>query len=317
MIWLVLLMILRIITYGDKIIEWTFVAVAAIAAFGRFYLRYRYSRLHWDDFFNGLAFLCYLSSVIGSQVVLIVDSDTVLEWQLGLFYGIMFWATLFSVKASFLALCWLIFHVSPTFRKAWWTVTVYTFVAFWPTVIAAFWQCGNAAQYDNPSVCLAYTSQPYQKANVIGASVDTALHISSDLLILALPLAFLRGLQMSTVQKLSASAVFALVIIDILMGILRNVTVAIGFAGINQSTSFAIAIAIAMEDFEPGIAVIVCALPAYRVLLPKTRKQRNPTVELQRHAAAIGTMELRRSKSTQTFEADWPLRDTQMTYNMI
>ena len=84
---------------------------------------------------------------------------------------------------------------------------------------------------------------------------------------------------MSRPQKYSAAAVFAIVIVDIIMGLMRNVAVL--FEWLEYTAESTYEISLIMQAFEPGLAVIVCALPAYRVLLPDSRKRRQRPEEQQ------------------------------------
>ena len=119
---------------------------------------------------------------------------------------------------------------------------------------------------------------------------------------------------MSKAQKISVATVFAVIIINIIMGIMRNITIALGFRGINTTVTYGIDIV--MECFEPGVALIVCSMPAYRVLLPNHQRRRDQE-ELQRHAATIGMVSSQRKKSTQTFEGDSSSREPQITLDMV
>ena len=100
-----------------------------------------------------------------------------------------------------------------------------------------------------------------------------ALHATSESLILALPLRFISQLQMSRAQKISVSAVFAIIVVDIATGVLRNIASMCMILEYNVETS--IEISGYMLDLEPGIAVTVCALPSYGVLFKRRKKRRN------------------------------------------
>lgn len=251
---------------------WTFAAVAAVLTFGRFFIRWKYSRLHWDDFFNGLALLSLIANFATLTVDLLLDSDTSVYWQVAMATDMTIWTTFYLVKASFLALCWLVFNVSTSFRKAWWIITIYTFLTYWPLLLGALWQCGDPSKYADVDTCSDYSSMGYQY-DITWGSVCTALHVSSDILILALPLVFIGKLNMSRAQKLSSAAVFALVIIDIIMGLLRNIIVAC--APTSFDVQGLLETALLLQAIEPGLALIVCALPAYSILLPHSKARRS------------------------------------------
>lgn len=56
---------------------------------------------------------------------------------------VVFWCTIYSVKASFLALYWQIFEISRRFRIAWTALTVYVVLSCLITILSVFWHCGN------------------------------------------------------------------------------------------------------------------------------------------------------------------------------
>ena len=257
---------------------WTFASVATVLIFGRLYIRWKYSRLYWDDFFTGFALLSLVANLATLTVAFLLDSDTPRYWQVAMASDMTIWTTFYLVKAAFLALCWLVFNVSDTFRRAWWIITIYTFLTYWPLLLGALWQCGDPLKYADVETCSNYSSNSYQY-DIVWGSVATALHVSSDCLILALPLVFIGRLHMSRAQKLSSAAVFALVVIDIIMGLLRNIIVACAPSSFSVDALFETALL--LQAFEPGLALIVCALPAYSVLLPrsKTRRSRNEAVQ--------------------------------------
>ena len=119
------------------------------------------------------------------------------------------------------------------------------------------------------------------------AAFILALHASSDLFILALPLAFIHQLHMSRGKKVSVASVFAVIAVDILMGVLRNGAVV--WAGLGVGVEVNEELAIWMENLEAGVAVLVCAAPAYGVLLPAARRRmREGVVELREDVGGIG-----------------------------
>lgn len=208
--------------------------------------------------------------------------DFALYLKLGLAYSWLLWTTLYLVKASFLALCYSVFGISDGFRKAWWTVLIFTFLTYWPIMLLELWHCGSPSNYANPAVCQEYFA-PDTGINSIAPAVDAALHAASDCFILTLPLVFISKLQMSRAHKVGMAAVFAVVVTDIVMGIIRNISVLYFYQGDYADVQ------VVMTVFEPGLAVIVCALPAYRGLLSRASVRKKPSIELQRMGGTIGT----------------------------
>ena len=256
----------------DKWLRWTLGSITTFLACGRFYIRWRFfKRLHWDDLFFGLAYICFIVCFVIYIYDLTLDlTPQFLEMQVA--YSMLLWSNLWMVKASFLAFCWTIFHPSPKFRKAWWVLVVYTFLSYWPIVLAQLWQAGDPSQYANPDAFQTFQATAGNRSASIVTGMAATLHASSEILILALPLAFINKLHMSRARKVSAAAVFAVTIIDIILGIVRNVAEICYYQGYGVDNSFTLFTV--LESCEPGIAVIVCAMPAYKVLLPSLFQRR-------------------------------------------
>ncbi|MCJ1326908.1 hypothetical protein MMC10_003574 [Thelotrema lepadinum] len=258
--------------YNGQAFLWTFCSAAIAVTFGRFYLRWRYSRRPgFDDLFNGIGLLCLIGYSAAVTVSLII-TDAALWLELFLAQVFLYWTAIYAVKASFLALYWYVFRPSSRFRKAWWIVTVFTFLTYWPIVLPQLWTCGAPSEYANPAACSDFLEEGISPILIAQAAIDLALHAASDLLILVLPLPFIENLQMPRARKIGVAAVFAVIMIDIVCGILKNTAKLCLGLGYNADTNAQISVA--MQMCEAAIAVIVCALPAYGVLLPSSRKRR-------------------------------------------
>ena len=216
------------------------------------------------------------------------DTDLVLALNAYLASDFLLWATLFSVKASFLAIMWSIFNVSATFRRLWWAVVVYTLIGFLVCVISELWTCGSPSDFGNFDICMDALSSTTSVVSSTPDLLKVVFHISSDLVILALPLFYINRLQMSRAKKISVAAVFALIIIDIVTGILRNSSSICEDSPSTWNSSVCIDLNIITTVLELSIAVVVCALPAYRAILPSSRKRRYESMELRRNAANMG-----------------------------
>ena len=286
----------------SKAIRWTFTAVAIVLTFGRFYIRWKYTRIYWDDAFNALALVCMITTFALVDVQLeATDDATLYRYVLGL--SMTLWTTLYLVKASFLALCWLIFRVSANFRKAWYFVAVYNFLTYMVILLWGVWQCGDPARYADPAACAAWDSDWY---HATGAAFEAALHSSSEFFILLLPILWISKLHMSRSEKVGAAAVFAITIVDIIMGLLRLIATSLYSRGDTADSVYTIWIT--TQAFEPGLAVIVCALPAYTALLPRSRKHRDSAEASLRNGSKQSTPP-RTSKSTQTTETADDIRE--------
>ena len=227
----------------------------------------------------------------------------------------LLWSTLYFVKASFLVLMWSIFNVSGTFRKWWWAVSVYTLIGFIVSNICQLWTCGTPSDFGNVDIFYDAILSTTSVVPVAPDYTKIAFHLSSDLFILALPLFYIRKLQMSRSKKIGVAAVFALTIIDIITGILRNASSICEDSPETWNNSTCIDMNIITAIIEPSFAVVVCALPAYRAILPSSRKRRYESMELRRNAARLGDGTPKRSQFTESSEGShYPMAETRTSH---
>lgn len=144
---------------------WMSTAFSVAFTLGRYLIRYYKSKqMGWDDILNGIAVL-FLLGFLGTWQIIgpplyqqqlfqqgltsteppALDSHTILS--VGIANSLLFWCTIYCVKSSFLALYWIIFNVSDSFRIAWWLVTAYTVVAFFITFVMTFRKCGSPKDF--------------------------------------------------------------------------------------------------------------------------------------------------------------------------
>ena len=108
----------------------------------------------------------------------------------------------------------------------------------------------------------------------------------------------LRSLRIVKSQKLGLAAIFAIVIIDIVLDILR--TVYTNSAILNQYFD----LNAAWDLCEPNIAVIVCSLPSYRMLLAKKSSESavqyhdTDATPFKHHGGLSGVVELEEIKTS-------------------
>ena len=256
---------------------------------GRFYIRWkRFKSARWDDAFSGLAALCLITfTSLDSWRSHGWDEGSDLGQRIHVATNFLMWIVLYSVKASFLAFIRYIFKVSDTFRRAWWAVTIFTVLTFWGILLPEFWICGSPSNLGNFRGCDEI--QNVQSFYIPMSWLRFLLHISSDILILVLPLQQTLSMRLSRAKKISVAAVFGLIIIDIISGIVRNVSIICMFYE-NTDVSTAVDLAIYGEVIEPCMAVIVCSLPVYRVLIPSKPRDRSPSPLLKQAANGIPRM---------------------------
>ena len=252
---------------------------------GRLYIRYhQFKRFQADDVLNILAMLLLVVYIALQEWSNREDPNNLaLALRSQLAVNMTLWTTLYLVKFSFLALIWSIFKISRPFRKAWWAVTIYSSMTFLIIFLSTLWQCGEPSTYDDPQACNLYFILQIQMRIIF---IHFVLHISSDCFILILPLVEIRKLHMPLGRKISAAAVFALVIIDIVTGLARNISTVLAALGIPTDTSGGTQEL--CDVIEPALAVLICSLPAYKALVFKFRSHRTDKLNFQRHAANIG-----------------------------
>lgn len=149
-----------------------------LITFGRLYIRWRIVRkLQWDDALNGAALVALIGFVATYQVYLPTEynaelyglglsdvapteKDIIFSLKMTLTNVMLFWIVIYLVKASFLALYWSLFRISPGFRKAWWAVAIYTCISFGAIFVATLWQCNNPRSVFDPGMSKPSPSPP-------------------------------------------------------------------------------------------------------------------------------------------------------------
>ena len=209
------------------------------------------------------------------------EDQVITSLKLSFANTLLFWTTLFLVKASFLVTYHIIFGISRTFRKVWWCVAVYVGVSFAAIILITLWCCGNPTSYDSPQACRSSSDEFHVQVQALWI----ALNVLGDFLLIALPLSMLRKLQMSNVYKWCLAGIFAVVILEVLFDVLRFAYSIEHLLGRSTSTY----VAAEWDACEPAVAVIVCALPSYRSLLPRQASRRcRPSEHAQNQKAMSG-----------------------------
>ncbi|KAL8721134.1 MAG: hypothetical protein Q9225_002117 [Loekoesia sp. 1 TL-2023] len=175
--------------------------------------------------------------------------------QLRLTVTLLVFMVLWSVKATFLIFYRLLFDVSKTFVRLWWAAVALTFATFWVCIGSTFTLCGSAKDLYNFKKC----SSP-EAIHDIRATYKywCALNVGTDLIVMALPLFMIYGLQLRSSQKAVLAGVFSVGSVVAVFDILRTVE------SLESGTFSGVAL---WSSLEVTIAVIVASLPLYRVFL--------------------------------------------------
>ena len=144
---------------GLTALAWAAVGVAGAFVIARTMIRWcKFERFAPDDYwiYFAWAMLAINSSLITLQAPSLYymfdaiagngPTDTLLaEGNIYVRYEfasiIVFWSVLWSVKASFLALFWKLFEGLPDYKKWWWSVTIFTFLAYVGCWVASIMNC--------------------------------------------------------------------------------------------------------------------------------------------------------------------------------
>ena len=257
-----------------KALAWMLCVVATAFVIGRFWIRWKLAKKWgWDDILNAVASVAFICCVavfqagvaiqyrlLGLSKPLPTQSEIDYGMRLQLADNLLFWLIIFFVKASFLATYWRVFSISRIFRICWWAVMAYTFITFWAIFLSRLWACGQPSDAVNFKAC----SNPiYNQSDLVDLWWWMALMIVGDVLIMVLPIGMLIKLNLSIHQRLALAGIFGIVLIDILFDILRTIF------SVQQFYDPSVApLSVVFNLCEPAVAVVVCALPSYRSLLP-------------------------------------------------
>ncbi|KAI9148955.1 hypothetical protein HJFPF1_10999 [Paramyrothecium foliicola] len=221
---------------------------------------------------NALWYITYLSA--GRIPVTEADMpyighmrEQLTRWQFPIIK--LFWTTLWSIKASFLALFFRLVKPFPIVRRLWYCVAVFTTIAYIGCWLASSLTCTPPGDYFKADGCGSARDVWMQRFNVL---YSTSVDISSDLMIMALPIMVLPSLQLDKRKKIGLGVAFSLGFIIIAVAIVRMTQVIVG----EQVDLVGLAIWGAVET---ATAVVVGCLPALKgfltrgVKLYQTRKR--------------------------------------------
>ncbi|KAF4964304.1 hypothetical protein FSARC_7749 [Fusarium sarcochroum] len=238
--------------HGLVIIIWVCFTVATLFVSLRLFVRWRQNRRFLaDDYWITWAWLCtltmailqtqqmeslwYMTYIIAGRIAIdpkevVAQRKELVRWQFPIIK--MFWIVLWSVKASFMSLFYRLVRPFTIILRCWYCVAVFTALA-----LISF--------------------------NVI---YSTTVDITTDLMIMALPIAVLPSLQLDKKKKIGLGIAFSLGIIIICVAIVRMSQVIVG----NKVDLVGLAIWGAVET---ATALIVGSMPALKSLLTRGVKK--------------------------------------------
>ncbi|KAK0757885.1 hypothetical protein N5P37_009177 [Trichoderma harzianum] len=171
-----------------------------------------------------------------------------------------FWLTLWMVKWSLMCMFKKLTDGLPLYNRIWWGVLVFSILTFIGCCISNFTSCSSMHAWFTAGEC----STPRDaRAKNISLWFSLAVDLATDLLIMAVPMRVLWGLQMSLVEKISIGVVFAVGLITMVTAIIRSVTLESSSTSGQVSTTWLIMWA----AIEGAIAMIVGCLPSFAVFI--------------------------------------------------
>ncbi|OAA70646.1 hypothetical protein ISF_02620 [Cordyceps fumosorosea ARSEF 2679] len=150
-----------------------------------------------------------------------------------------FWSTLWAVKWSLLFMFKRLTEGLPLYTQIWWGVM-------------AWFTAGECSTSDRDA-----------RAKAISLWFSLAADLSTDLLIMAVPLRVLWNLKISRVEKLSIGLIFAVGIITMATAIIRSVSLNSSSSTGQVSTTWLMLWA----GIEGAVAIIVGCLPAFAIFI--------------------------------------------------
>ena len=173
----------RLSPSGFNAIIWTSIGVCALFLAGRIWVRLsKAGRLHWDDYWmmcawlflmlNGVLQTCQMPDIVSliintnrlkyyaanglamtpeGQMEFFIRGTRFMKYEFTIIG--FFWTVLWCVKASFLAFFYTLFEGLPRYRKAWWGVVIFSFLAYVGCWVASINNCHPPKNYFTLGAC--------------------------------------------------------------------------------------------------------------------------------------------------------------------
>ncbi|KAH6670887.1 hypothetical protein F5X68DRAFT_247450 [Plectosphaerella plurivora] len=202
--------------------------------------------------------LYYISTVIDGQLTLSPDLVTQTERYLLFQFPIviLFWTVLWSVKAGFLALYFKLFKQLKAYRRVWYVLAAFTFLAYMGCVLTLGLSCGDVSNFFKFGGCA--TENDIIKSN-LSVYYSTAIDIFTDLCIMAMPLRLIYGAKITPKQKIGLACVFGLGFVMIAFAVIRANQI------LQQKYFVNLTLLIVWSTLAASISVIVGSLPALKI----------------------------------------------------
>ncbi|KAL7943910.1 hypothetical protein V8C42DRAFT_327149 [Trichoderma barbatum] len=189
-----------------------------------------------------------------------LESDLVMMLHEFFVVQFFFWLTLWMVKWSLMCMFKKLTYGLPLYTNVWWAVLMFSILTFIGCCISNFTSCSSMHAWFTAGEC---STARDARAKEISLWFSLAVDLATDLLIMAVPMRVLWGLQMSLVEKISIGVIFAVGLITMVTAIIRSVTLESSSTSGQVSTTWLIMWA----AIEGAIAMIVGCLPSFAVFI--------------------------------------------------
>ncbi|KAK4245588.1 hypothetical protein C7999DRAFT_16244 [Corynascus novoguineensis] len=270
---------------GLLVIVWVCFSVATLFATLRLTVRFRGNRFFLaDDYWIMFAWLALLTMTIlqtiqmpslwyltylragrmGPDETTVYRVEQLTRWQFPIIK--LFWTTLWSIKASFMTVFFRLVKPFPILRRLWYCVAVFAAIAYIGCWLSSALTCNPPGNYFKAGGCDSPREIWNQRFNVV---YSTTVDITTDLMIMALPISILPSLQLDKRRKIGLGVAFSLGAIIITVAVVRMTQVIKpdDIAGVDL-----IELAI-WGAVETSTAVIVGSLPPLKALLSRGVKK--------------------------------------------
>ncbi|KXX79237.1 hypothetical protein MMYC01_205626 [Madurella mycetomatis] len=182
---------------------------------------------------------------------------------------ILFWTVLWSVKAGFLALYFKLCRELVIYRRIWYALAGFTFLAYVGCIVTLIVSCGSFnnlfefGKCGNPESVWASNFSVYY---------STTIDVFTDLCIMAMPLKLIYNLNISRKQKAGLACIFGLSFVMIAFAIIRAKQVLVPQYFVNLT------MLMVWSTLAASIAIVVGCMPALKIFLTNraaTKRSRN------------------------------------------
>ncbi|KAK3179175.1 hypothetical protein K4F52_009364 [Lecanicillium sp. MT-2017a] len=189
-----------------------------------------------------------------------LERDLVVMLQEFFVVQFFFWLTLWAVKWSLLFMFRRLTEGLPAYNNVWWAVLVFSILTFIGACVSNFTSCSSMHAWFTAGEC----STPRDaKAKEISLWFSLAGDLSTDLLIMAVPIRVLWYLRISLLEKIGIGGIFAVGIITMVTAIIRSVSLDSSTSGGQVSTTWLMLWA----GIEGAVAILVGCLPSFAVFI--------------------------------------------------